>query len=156
MSTKKIHAQPPEKLTGIEFKKIPSSAVGYKAIKSAITHIKEEVGLLKGIGLLAKLNQKKGFDCPGCAWPDPDEKRAFLAEYCENGAKAVAEEATKNRVSPLFFATHSISKLSELSDYEIGKKGRITILLLFMSCPLYTYYAADDLLSMMLRFRCDL
>ncbi len=126
MSTKKIHAQPPEKLTGIEFKNIPSSAVGYKAIKSAITHIKEEVGLVKGIGLLAKLNQKNGFDCPGCAWPDPDEKRAFLAEYCENGAKAVAEEATKNRVSPLFFATHSISKLSELSDYEIGKKGRIT------------------------------
>ncbi len=126
MSTKKTHAQPPEKLTGIEFKKIPSSAVGYKAIKSAITHIKEEVGLVKGIGLLAKLNQKNGFDCPGCAWPDPDEKRAFLAEYCENGAKAVAEEATKNRVSPLFFATHSISKLSELSDYEIGKKGRIT------------------------------
>ena len=126
MSTKKIHAQPPEKLTGIEFKKIPSSAVGYKAIKSAITHIKEEVGLVKGIGLLAKLNQKNGFDCPGCAWPDPDEKRAFLAEYCENGAKAVAEEATKNRISPMFFATHSISELSKLSDYEIGKKGRIT------------------------------
>ena len=126
MSAKKRHAQPPEKLTGIEFKKIPSSAVGYTAVKSAITHIKEEVGLVKGIGLLAKLNQKNGFDCPGCAWPDPDEKRAFLAEYCENGAKAVAEEATKNRVSPLFFASHAISKLSELSDYEIGKKGRIT------------------------------
>tara|TARA_R110001632_G_scaffold68401_7_gene160335 strand:+ start:6516 stop:8810 length:2295 start_codon:yes stop_codon:yes gene_type:complete len=126
MSSKKIHAQPPEKLTGIEFKEIPSSSVGFKAIKSAITHIKDEVGLIKGIGLLAKLNQKDGFDCPGCAWPDPDEKRAFLAEYCENGAKAVAEEATKNRVSPVFFATHSVSDLSELSDYEIGKKGRIT------------------------------
>tara|TARA_B100000787_G_scaffold48325_1_gene34749 strand:+ start:34353 stop:36647 length:2295 start_codon:yes stop_codon:yes gene_type:complete len=126
MSIKKIHALPPEKLTGIELKKIPTSAVGYKAIKSAISHIKDEVGLLKGIGLLANLNQKDGFDCPGCAWPDPDEKRAFLAEYCENGAKAVAEEATKNRVSPMFFATHSISKLSKLSDYEIGKKGRIT------------------------------
>ena len=82
--------------------------------------------MVKGVGLLAKLNQKDGFDCPGCAWPDPDEKRAFLAEYCENGAKAVAEEATKNRVSPLFFASYSISKLSELSDYELGKKGRIT------------------------------
>lgn len=126
MSGKKRHAQAPEKLTGIELKKIPSSAVGYTAVKSAITHIKEEVGLVKGVGLLAKLNQKNGFDCPGCAWPDPDEKRAFLAEYCENGAKAVAEEATKNRVSPLFFASHAISKLSELSDYEIGKKGRIT------------------------------
>ena len=99
MSGKKRHAQAPEKLTGIELKKIPSSAVGYTAVKSAITHIKEEVGLVKGVGLLAKLNQKNGFDCPGCAWPDPDEKRAFLAEYCENGAKAVAEEATKKRVS---------------------------------------------------------
>ncbi len=126
MSTKKKHAQPPEKLTGIELKDIPSSAVGLPAIQSAITHIKDEVGLVKGVGLLAKLNQKDGFDCPGCAWPDPDEKRAFLAEYCENGAKAVAEEATTNRVSPLFFASYSISKLSELSDYELGKKGRIT------------------------------
>ena len=101
MSTKKIHAQAPEKLTGIELKKIPTSAVGFKAIKSTISRIKDEVGLVKGISLLANLNQKGGFDCPGCAWPDPDEKRAFLAEYCENGAKAVAEEATKNRVSPM-------------------------------------------------------
>ena len=108
MSIKKIHAQPPEKLTGIKLEEIPTSSVGFKAIKSAISHITNEVGLVKGIGLLAKLNQKDGFDCPGCAWPDPDEKRAFLAEYCENGAKAVAEEATKNRVSPLFFTTHSV------------------------------------------------
>ncbi len=126
MKKKKRHFEAPQKLTGIELKKIPKSAVGLPAIKSAISHIKEEVGLTKGIGLLAKLNQANGFDCPGCAWPDPDEKRAFLAEYCENGAKAVAEEATKNRVSPLFFSTYSISKLSKLSDYEIGKKGRIT------------------------------
>ena len=126
MGIDKKHAQPPEKLTGIKIEEIPSSAVGFKAIKSAITHIKKEVGLYKGIGLLANLNQKKGMDCPGCAWPDPDEKRAFLAEYCENGAKAVAEEATKKRVSPIFFASHSISELSKLSDYEIGKKGRIT------------------------------
>ncbi len=126
MSTKKTHAQPPEKLTGIKLKEIPESAVGVKAIASALSHINKEVGMGKGIGLLAKLNQINGFDCPGCAWPDPDEKRAFLAEYCENGAKAVAEEATKNRVSPLFFATHSVQELSELSDYEIGKKGRVT------------------------------
>ena len=75
---------------------------------------------------MSKVNQKNGFDCPGCAWPDPDEKRAFLAEYCENGAKAIAEEAAKNSVSPLFFATHSIDELAALSDYELGKKGRIT------------------------------
>jgi molybdopterin-dependent oxidoreductase alpha subunit len=124
--SKKTNAQPPEKLTGIQLKKIPKSAVGAKAIVSALTHMNEEVGLVKGIGLLKNLNQKDGFDCPGCAWPDPDAKRAFLAEYCENGAKAVAEEATRNKVSPLFFATHSIEELANLSDYEIGKSGRIT------------------------------
>ena len=124
--TKKTKAQNPEKFTGIELKQIPDSSVGFKAIASSIKHIKNEVGLVKGIGLLKNLNQKYGFDCPGCAWPDPDEKRAFLAEYCENGAKAVAEEATKNKVSPLFFATFSVSNLSKLSDFELGKKGRIT------------------------------
>ena len=124
--SKKINAQSPEKLTGIQLKEIPTSAVGFKAIKSSIQVIASEVGLVKGIQLLKNINQKEGFDCPGCAWPDPDAKRAFLAEYCENGAKAVAEEATKKKVSPLFFATHSVAQLSELSDYEIGKSGRIT------------------------------
>ena len=124
--SKKITAQPPEKLTGIQLTEVPKSSVGIKAIASALSHIKDEVGILKGIGLLKKVNQKDGFDCPGCAWPDPDEKRAFLAEYCENGAKAVAEEATKNIVSPLFFATHAVTDLAKLSDYEIGKSGRIT------------------------------
>ena len=117
---------PPEKPTGIRFAKIPKTAVGVKAISSALSHIKKEVGITKGIQLLSNINQKNGFDCPGCAWPDPDDKRALLAEYCENGAKAIAEEATKNKVSPIFFATNSIQELSKLSDYEIGKSGRIT------------------------------
>ncbi|PQJ74733.1 FdhF/YdeP family oxidoreductase [Polaribacter gangjinensis] len=124
--SKKIQATPPEKLTGIELTEIPTSAAGFKAITSVFKTINNEVGLLKGIGLLKNLNQKDGFDCPGCAWPDPDEKRAFLAEYCENGAKAIAEEASKNIVSPIFFETHSIQELSEMSDFELGKSGRIT------------------------------
>lgn len=118
--------QPPIKLTGIRLTEVPKTAVGVKAIVSALTHVKNEVGVAKGIQLLSKINQIDGFDCPGCAWPDPDEKRAFLAEYCENGAKAIAEEATKNKVSPIFFATNSVQELSKLSDYEIGKSGRIT------------------------------
>ncbi|WP_422091362.1 FdhF/YdeP family oxidoreductase [Tenacibaculum ovolyticum] len=126
MSDKKTHAQPPEKLTGIKLIDIPKKAVGTKAIQSALNHVFSETGVSKGISLLKNINQLDGFDCPGCAWPDPDEKRAFLAEYCENGAKAVAEEATKNRVSPLFLATHSVQEMSEWSDYEIGKSGRIT------------------------------
>ena len=149
MSPRRRHAQPPEKLTGIKLKKIPESAVGFKAIKSALSHINSEVGMGKGVGLLAKLNQTDGFDCPGCAWPDPDAKRAFLAEYCENGAKAVAEEATKNRVSPMFFATHSVPELSRLSDYEIGKKGRITHpVVLHEGKDYYEEISWDDAFSM--------
>ena len=123
---KKTNAQAPEKLTGIKLTEVPKTSVGPTAIKSALTHVFSEIGVTKGIGLLAKMNQKDGFDCPGCAWPDPNEKRAFLAEYCENGAKAISEEATKNRVSPMFFATHSINELAALSDFELGKKGRVT------------------------------
>ncbi|WP_298948074.1 FdhF/YdeP family oxidoreductase [uncultured Polaribacter sp.] len=124
--TEEINAQPPEKLTGIKLVKVPETSVGIKAIKSALTQIKDEVGVVKGIKLLKNLNQYDGFDCPGCAWPDPDAKRAFLAEYCENGAKAVAEEATKNKVSPQFFTTNSVSEMTKWSDYELCKSGRIT------------------------------
>ena len=67
--------------TGIQLKKVPESAVGAKAIQSALSHMKNEVGLGKTLGLLKNLNQMDGFDCPGCAWPDPDIKRDFLAEY---------------------------------------------------------------------------
>lgn len=123
---KKTIAQPPETLTGIKEVIVPKSAVGTTAIVSAMKHIVEEVGFFKGMKLLNKMNQKDGFDCPGCAWPDPDEKRHFLGEYCENGAKAVAEEATRNRVSPMFFTLNSVADLGKLSDYELGKSGRIT------------------------------
>ena len=97
-----------------------------KAVKIALSHIKEEVGVLKGMKVLKMLNQFDGFDCPGCAWPDPDEKRAFLAEYCENGAKAVAEEATTKKADPSFFTQHSVEALGEWSDFELSKSGRLT------------------------------
>ena len=123
---KKINAQNPTHLTGIKEIKLPKKAAGFGGVKHALDHISKETGWRKGIAALAKLNQKDGFDCPGCAWPDPDAKRAFLAEYCENGAKAIAEEATKKRVSPMFFALHSVEELSTWTDYELGKSGRIT------------------------------
>jgi molybdopterin-dependent oxidoreductase alpha subunit len=72
-----------------------------------------------------RINQTSGFDCPGCAWPEPDDHRA-LAEFCENGAKAVAEEATSLRIGPEFFAAHSVAELSAQSDYWLGKRGRLT------------------------------
>ncbi len=80
---------------------------------------------VRGFKALAKLNQQGGHDCPGCAWPDPDDERSGIAEYCENGAKAIAEEATTKKLTADFFAQSSVAELAELSDYEIGKKGRV-------------------------------
>lgn len=74
---------------------------------------------------LNKLNKKSGFDCPSCAWPDPDDERSRIAEYCENGAKAVADEATAKAIGADFFAKNSVKDLAALNDYEIGLKGRI-------------------------------
>ncbi len=71
------------------------------------------------------MNQVEGFDYPGCAWPDP-EKRSLLGEYCENGVKAISEEATNKRVGLKFFTKYSVEELSTWSDYEISKSGRIT------------------------------
>ncbi len=91
-----------------------------------MTQAIEEMGAVRAFQTLAKMNQKEGFDCPGCAWPDPDDKRSVLGEYCENGAKALAEEATLKRVDPAFFQQHSIQEISSWSDYRIGKSGRLT------------------------------
>ncbi|MEL6821594.1 MAG: FdhF/YdeP family oxidoreductase, partial [Calditrichota bacterium] len=122
----KTNAQPPEKLTGLKLGSIPDTAGGLTAVGVALQHVQREMGTLRGFKLLSKLNQHDGFDCPGCAWPDPDKERSAVAEYCENGAKAVAEEATLKRVDAAFFAKHSVASLAELSDYEIGKMGRLT------------------------------
>jgi molybdopterin-dependent oxidoreductase alpha subunit len=102
-----------------------TKAVGVDAITSTMHHLADEIGLAKGLKLISKMNQKGGFDCSGCAWPDPDGHRSALGEYCENGAKALAEEATSKRVDENFFTTHSIEEISTWSDYKIGKSGRV-------------------------------
>jgi molybdopterin-dependent oxidoreductase alpha subunit len=104
---------------------IPAAAGGVPAIVASLRHALGEAGLVRGTRELLLLNQKHGFDCPGCAWPDPDDKRE-LTEFCENGAKAVAEEATKKRTPPEFFQQHSVAELASWSDYDIGKAGRLT------------------------------
>ncbi|MEL6941795.1 MAG: hypothetical protein AAFO82_03935, partial [Bacteroidota bacterium] len=115
-----------QELTGIQLKEPANYAAGMLGVKVALDHAIGEMGVAKAMKMLAKMNQKDGFDCPGCAWPDPDDKRLLFAEYCENGAKALAEEATRRRVTPDFFAKYSIEELSTWSDYKIGKSGRIT------------------------------
>lgn len=115
----------PEEFLEIKLTEPKETAAGIPAVVSSIKHVFGEMNALRGTKALLKLNQKDGYDCPGCAWPDPDDERSVIAEYCENGAKAVAEEATTKTLFTKFFEENSIVDLSHLNDYEIGKKGRI-------------------------------
>jgi len=99
-------------------------AAGAKAVAIALKHAVDHMGATRTARTLPKLNQLDGFDCQGCAWPDPEHRHA--AEFCENGAKAVAEEATKLTVGSEFFARHSINFLAGKTDYWLGQQGRIT------------------------------
>ena len=99
-------------------------AAGVPAVTSSLRHAVNQMGVKRTLLTLVAVNQKKGFDCPGCAWPEGDHRH--LAEFCENGAKAVAEEATLRRVTPEFFARHSVHELAEKSDYWLGQQGRLT------------------------------
>ena len=100
-------------------------AAGVKAVTVALERAVEEMGVVRTARTLTRVNQRHGFDCPGCAWPEPSGHRR-PAEFCENGAKAVAEEATLRTVTPEFFARHSIAELEEKSGYWLGQQGRLT------------------------------
>lgn len=102
-----------------------SQAAGVTAVAVALKRSVEEMGVVRTARTLARVNQVHGFDCPGCAWPEPSGHRR-PAEFCENGAKAVAEEATLRTVTPEFFATHSIEELAGKSGYWLGQQGRLT------------------------------
>jgi molybdopterin-dependent oxidoreductase alpha subunit len=100
------------------------SVAGLPAVAKALRMAQAQMGVRRTALTLARVNQKDGFDCPGCAWPDPEHRSA--AEFCENGAKAVAEEATLRRVDREFFAVHPVAELAERSDYWLGQQGRLT------------------------------
>jgi molybdopterin-dependent oxidoreductase alpha subunit len=102
------------------------SAAGVSGIRHGLAPVVGQVGVTRGTRTLLKLNQAAGFDCPGCAWPDPAVGQRAHAEFCENGAKAVAEEATLRRVTREFFAQHSMRDLGGRSDYWLGQQGRLT------------------------------
>ncbi len=118
-------AVPPEEFTGIHLNQPKKNSVGFPAIASAIGHAFRYMSLGPAVKTMFKVNQKGGFDCPGCAWPDPDDDRSPFGEYCENGMKAIAEEASSKSIDRFFFEKNSVRKMSEWSDFEIGKKGRL-------------------------------
>ncbi|MDT4965782.1 MAG: hypothetical protein QOJ64_519 [Acidobacteriota bacterium] len=118
-------AQPPAETDGVRIKASSRVAGGIPAIISTVKHAWAEMGARRSLKTLLAVNQKAGFDCPGCAWPEPDGDRSH-AEFCENGAKAVAEEATTKRVTAEFFSQWSVAELSRQSDFWLGKQGRLT------------------------------
>src|SRR5687767_4025237 len=101
------------------------AAGGVPAIIATLKTISSEMGLVRGARTLLKINQLDGVDCPGCAWPEPDRERSRF-EFCENGAKHVADEATTKRVTPEFFQQWSVADLASQSDQWLGAQGRIT------------------------------
>ncbi|GAB3658469.1 FdhF/YdeP family oxidoreductase [Nocardioides korecus] len=101
------------------------AAAGVTAVAVSMRRTIENMGFSRTARTLLKLNQAEGFDCQGCAWPDPDPSDRKVAEFCENGAKAVAEEATRTHVHRSFFEQHPIAELAKHTDYWLGQQGRI-------------------------------
>ncbi|MCL1664923.1 FdhF/YdeP family oxidoreductase [Elizabethkingia ursingii] len=120
------NAENPFTLLDLKLTHVESKAAGVPAVLAAFSDLFEEKTPVRGMRALFNMNQMGGFDCPSCAWPDPDDERSALGEYCENGAKALAEEATTKTVTPEFFKQNSLHDLARLDDYQIGKMGRLT------------------------------
>ncbi|QJX46600.1 FdhF/YdeP family oxidoreductase [Hymenobacter taeanensis] len=120
-----ILAQPPEALTGLQLEERAKVAAGVTAVIKSMEFSWTEGGLNRGTRGLLNMNQKDGFDCSSCAWPDPDDHRS-VAEFCENGAKATASDADDKAAGPEFFAKNSLAELSKMTDRDQNNAGRLT------------------------------
>lgn len=118
-------AEPPYKLLDLKLKPPKAWAAGVPAVIHSLDQLVLNASVLRGGRALFSMNQFDGFDCPSCAWPDPDDERSKLGEYCENGAKALAEEATSKKIGAEFFRENSVYDLAKLTDFEISQLGRI-------------------------------
>ncbi|MAK26516.1 MAG: hypothetical protein CMA02_04510 [Euryarchaeota archaeon] len=125
MARSPVRAITPIEEEKLRIKKPPSKVAGLKAVTNSFKIGIAETGIRRTMQTMRSVNRFDGFDCPGCAWPDPDNHRSGF-EFCENGAKAFATEATNARVTPDFFAQNSVSTLSMQSDMWLDKQGRIT------------------------------
>jgi molybdopterin-dependent oxidoreductase alpha subunit len=118
-------SQPPDDTRQVRVGKRHRVAAGLPAVIESMRFMLREMGPLRGLNQMLRLNQKKGFDCQSCAWPSPDEGR-HMAEFCENGIKAISDEATTRRITREFFARYSVAELAAQSDYWLGHQGRLT------------------------------
>ena len=110
----------------LEVDGVAHAAAGPTAVAVAMKRAVEQMGVTRTARTLLRLNQVDGFDCQGCAWPDPDPEHRHTAEFCENGAKAVTEEATRRHLDRAFFAAHPMAELADKTDYWLGQQGRVT------------------------------
>ncbi len=110
----------------LEVTGVAHAAAGATAVAVAMKRAVEQMGVRRTARTLLRLNQVDGFDCQGCAWPDPDPEHRHTAEFCENGAKAVTEEATLRHLDRAFFAAHPMADLADKTDYWLGQQGRLT------------------------------
>lgn len=122
---KQVEYESSKAFTGLKREEPKHVAAGLPAVLSSMKYAWEEMGVSRGAITLMMLNQKDGIDCTSCAWPDPDGKR-HIAEFCENGARAIADEATLKQVTPEFFERYSVQELSKQSDHWLNDQGRIT------------------------------
>ena len=120
---KTVDGRTPLDSNRLRLSKVKSTAAGVPAAISSMNHGIRKMGVTRTVQSLLMVNQKDGFDCPGCAWPDPAHRSSF--EFCENGAKAVADEAMKAKVNASFFRKYSVADLLKQSDYWLNSQGRI-------------------------------
>ena len=126
----------------IEFYKGPAG--GWGALRSVKNTLLRQDIPLKGAKTLLSANQPDGFDCPGCAWPDRNHASTF--EFCENGVKAVAAEATARRAGPELFAKHTVAELMQQSDFWLEDQGRLTHPMVYDRAVSYTHLTLPTIL----------
>ncbi|WP_139006750.1 FdhF/YdeP family oxidoreductase [Arthrobacter crystallopoietes] len=110
----------------LEVQEPKTAAAGVKAVMVSMERGLAQAGVTRTVRSMLRVNQHGGFDCPGCAWPESITGKRKPAEFCENGAKAIAEENTLRTVGPEFWAEHSIKDLEQKTEYWLGNQGRIT------------------------------
>ena len=122
---KDVRAQPPIKTEKLRIRKPKQVAAGIQGVTKSFKIGWTEAGLSRTLKTMRTVNKFDGYDCPGCAWPDPDDHRSGF-EFCENGAKAFATEATRKRVTPSLLSSKTVQEWSQLNDMELDKLGRLT------------------------------
>lgn len=139
-----VHLLPIEKDGELTQKPVKKKGTGLPAVLNSFRFAIGEAGLVRGTLPMLQVNQKDGFDCPGCAWPDPDGHRSKF-EFCENGAKAIAHESDSRRITRAFFEQHSVTEMSRHSDYWLEQQGRLTEpMVLRQGATHYTPISWDD------------